>query len=155
MSLTNFRSILIFASCVVGTHNILYEWVYYCSSTSTTGCGSISARKCERSVRPYIMMAEWPAGNILIIVQKTLQEEKNVHQRKSLKCQNTQIYGAASRIDQMVIVVLKALLGLRGKQPAASIKEQQLCSKLSWLRGSRKSYIARPPTAWLSRLLDP
>ena len=29
VSLTNFRSILIFASCVVGTCNILYGWVYY------------------------------------------------------------------------------------------------------------------------------
>ena len=29
MSLTNFRSILIFASCVVGTRNILRIWVIF------------------------------------------------------------------------------------------------------------------------------
>ena len=29
MSSTNLRSILIFASCVVGTCNILYGWVFY------------------------------------------------------------------------------------------------------------------------------
>ena len=45
MSSTNFRSILIFASCVVGTRNILYMWVIFIVCGVGVYCDAMSAER--------------------------------------------------------------------------------------------------------------